>query len=74
MSNQQQHLSLVPKGDDGKCLVIDYRALNEVTWKFIWPMPGVEDIFSKLSGAKYFSTPDLHAGYHNIFLDEDSIP
>ena len=50
---------LVPKGDGGKCLVIDYHALNKVTMKFTWPMPKVEDIFSKLNGAKYFSTLDL---------------
>ena len=25
---------VVPKGDEGKCLVIDYRALNKVTRKF----------------------------------------
>ena len=37
---------VVPKGDGGKCLVIDYRALNKVTRKFTWPMPKVEDIFS----------------------------
>ena len=38
---------VVPKGNRGKCLVIDYRALNKVTRKFTWPMPKVEDIFSK---------------------------
>ena len=37
---------VVPKGDGGKHLVIDYRALNKVTRKFTWPMPKVEDIFS----------------------------
>ena len=30
---------VVPKGDRGKCLVIDYRALNKVTREFTWPMP-----------------------------------
>ena len=50
---------VVPKGDGGKCLVIDYRALNKVTRKFTWPMPEVEDIFSKLNGATYFTTLDL---------------
>ena len=44
---------VVPKGDGVKCLVIDYRALNKVTKKFTWPMPKVEDIFSKLNGATY---------------------
>ena len=34
----------------------------------------VEDIFSKLNGAKYLSTLNLYAEYHHIPLDEDSIP
>ena len=37
-------------------------------------MPKVEDIFSQLNGAKYFSTLDLQAGYHHIPLDDASIP
>ena len=49
---------VVPKGDDRKCLVIDYRASNKVTRKFMWPMPRVEDL--------YFSTLHLHSGYHHI--------
>ena len=65
---------VVPKGDGGKHLVIDYRALNKVMRKFIWPMLKVEDIFSQLIGAKYFSTLDLRAGYHHIGLTADSIP
>ena len=65
---------VVPKGDGGKCLVIDYRALNKVTRKFTWPMPKVEDIFFKLNGATYFTTLDLCTGYHHIPLDKSSIP
>ena len=65
---------VVPKGDGGKHLVIDYRAPNKVTRKFVWPMPKVEDIFSQLNGAKYFSTLDLRTGYHHIGLTTDSIP
>ena len=65
---------VVPKGDGGKCLIIDYRALNKVTRKFVWPMPKVEDIFSQHNGAKCFSTLDLRAGYHHIGLTTDSIP
>ena len=45
---------VVPKGDRGKRLVIDYHPLNKVTIKFTWPMPKVEDIFSKLNGANIF--------------------
>ena len=65
---------VVPKGNGGKHLVIDYRALNKVTRKFTWPMPKVEDIFSKLNGAIYFTILDLHTGYHHIPLDKPSIP
>ena len=54
-------------------MVIDYRALNKVTRKFTRPMPKVEDIFSKLNGATYFTTLDLRAGYNHIPLDKPSI-
>ena len=37
-------------------------------------MPRVEDIFSKLTGTKSFTTLDLHTVYHHIPLDEDSTP
>ena len=65
---------VVPKGDNGKRLVINYWALNKVTRKFTWPMPKVKDIFSKLNGAKYFSTLDLRASYDHIPLDKALIP
>ena len=65
---------VVPTGDGGKRLVIDYHLLNKVTRKFTWPMSKVKDIFSKLNGAKYFSTLDLQAGYHHIPLGKSSIP
>ena len=73
-SNWSAPIIVVPKGDGGKCLVIDYCTLNKVTQKFIWPMPKVEDIFSQLNEAKYFSTLDIWVGYHHIPLDKSSIP
>ena len=65
---------IVPKGDARKCLIFDYRALNKVTQKFLWHMLKVEDIFSKLNSANYFSMLNLHAVYHHMPLDKDSIP
>ena len=70
----QPPIIVVPKGDGGKCLVIDYRALNKVTRYSHGPYQKVEDIFSKLNGATYFTTLDLRAGYHHIPLDKPSIP
>ena len=37
-------------------------------------MPKLEDILSKLNGAKYFSFLDLWTGYHHIPLDKSSFP
>ena len=37
-------------------------------------MPKVEDIFSQLNGAKYFSTLDLQTGHHHIPLEEELLP
>ena len=65
---------IVPKGDRGKWLVINHRALNKVNRRFTLPMPKVEDIFSKLNGAKYYSTPRFQAGYLHIPLEKSSIP
>ena len=73
-SSQSAPIIVVPKGDGGKCLVIECNALNKVRRKFTWPIPKVEDIFSKLNGATYFTTLDLRAGYHHILLDKPSIP
>ena len=78
-SHLQQQIQLAStnhhsaQSDGGKWLVIDYRNLNKVTRKFIWPMSKVEDIFSKLNGAKYSMTLDLRAGYQHIPLDKSSI-
>ena len=66
---------LVPNGDGGKCLVIDYRALNKVTRKIhLAHAKSRRHFFSKLNGATYFTTLDLQAGYHHIPLDKPSIP
>ena len=65
---------IVPKGNGGKFLVISYRALNKVIWKFVWSMPKAEDIFSKLNSVHYFS-PLFSALYIITYpLNEDSIP
>ena len=49
-------------------------AYFKVTRKFTWPMPKVEDIFSKLNGTKYVSTLDLRAGYHHFPVDKSLTP
>ena len=50
---------LVTKGNGGKRLCMDFRALNAITKTYVWPMPMVKDIFAKLGKAKFFSTLNL---------------
>ena len=64
---------VVPKGDGGKWLCVDFRALNAITRTYVWPMPKVEDIFAKWGKAKFFTMLDLRSGYHHITLDDDAI-
>ena len=64
---------VVPTGDRGKWLVIDYQALNRGYQEVYLDYAKSEDIFSKLNGPKYFSTLDLRASYHHIPLDKSSI-
>ena len=49
----------VPKKDGTKRMCINYRALNEVTIKNMYPLPCIEDSFDQLEGSCVFSKIDL---------------
>lgn len=63
---------LVPKKDGSLRFCVDYRRLNSVTKKDVYPLPRIEDILVTLGKAKYFSMLDLAAGYWQIKLDPAS--
>lgn len=54
-------------------VVVDYRKLNEATKDERYPLPRVEDILDRLSGATIFSTLDLKSGYHQVKMAEEDI-
>ena len=60
---------LVPKKDGTTCFCVDFRCLNAITKKDVYPLPRIEDILDIIGQAKYFSTLDLSAGYLQIKLD-----
>ena len=53
---------------------IDYRQLNRVTRKDVYPLPRIDDILDTLGDSKYFSSLDLCAGYWQIELEPESRP
>jgi len=56
----------VPKPGGKKRVVFDYRHLNAITRKDVYPLPRIEDLLNQTQGAKYFSKIDLQSGYHQI--------
>jgi hypothetical protein len=59
---------LVPKADGGWRMVVDYRAVNNVTVKDSYPLPLAEDLFTKMKDATVFSKIDLKSGFYQIPL------
>ena len=54
---------LVHKPDGSLRFCVDYRKLNAVTRKDIFPLPHIDDFLDQLSGRKIFSTLDARTGY-----------
>ena len=60
---------IVPKKDGTSQFCVDFRRVNAVTKKDVYPLPRIDDMLDTLGGAKYFSTLDLSSGYWQIELD-----
>ena len=60
---------LVKKKDGTLRFCVDYRKLNNVTKKDVYPLPRIDDSLDRLRCAHYFSL-DLKSGYWQIEVDE----
>ena len=63
----------VEKPKTGKLrIVLDPKSLNENIRRPHYPMQTLEDVTTRLTGAKYFSTLDITHAYWSVKLDEES--
>ncbi|QRW18735.1 Retrotransposable element Tf2 protein [Rhizoctonia solani] len=60
----------VKKADGSLRLVVDYRKLNDVTHKNVYPLPRQDNLMAKLRHAKVFTKLDLRWGYNNVRIKE----
>ncbi|GFO16517.1 Pol polyprotein [Plakobranchus ocellatus] len=65
---------LVRKRDGSVRWCVDYRALNKITRKDVFPLPRIEDCVDALDGNLMFSKLDANSAYWQVRLDEESKP
>lgn len=57
---------MVKKKDGTLRFCIDYRKLNKITKRDVYPLPRIDDSIDAMGKAKYFSTFDLNSAYWQI--------
>ena len=65
-SEWASNIVLVTKKDGSIRFCVDYRKLNSLTQKDVYPLPRIETCLDTLSGAAWYSTFDLRSGFHQV--------
>ncbi|KGG50874.1 hypothetical protein DI09_525p10, partial [Mitosporidium daphniae] len=65
---------LVRKKDGAWRFCVDYRKLNAVTLKDVYPLPRIEETLARLEGSAFFSIMDLQSGYWQVPIKESDRP
>jgi hypothetical protein len=59
---------LVQKKDGSVRFAIDYRRLNAITKRDVYPLPRIADTLDALGGARHFTSLDMASGFWQIPL------
>ena len=62
---------MIKKPDGSLRFCIDFRKLNKVMEKDVYPLPNIDLVLRKFNGCKYFSKIDFTSGFFQIKIDEN---
>ena len=63
---------LARKKDGTWRFCVDYRKINSVTQRDVYPIPRIDESLDALGGSQWFTTLDLLTGYWQVELSEDA--